>query len=190
VDTDRRVVLLDDAGNAIGDAPRDAVHTAETPLHLAFSCYLLNSEGRVLLTRRALTKRTWPGVWTNSFCGHPAPGESMEHAVRRHARDELGVPLDSLTLQLPDFRYRAVDAGGIVENELCPVFIATVGAPIQANPEEVAEWAWVDPRDLVSATRSLPHVFSPWAVRQLPQLADALVAASSIAASAATAVRA
>ena len=91
VKTQELVVLLDDAGRSIGTAPKSQVHHGGTPLHLAFSCYLFDDAGRVLLTRRALDKRAFPGIWTNSFCGHPAPGESLDDAVVRRARDELGV---------------------------------------------------------------------------------------------------
>src|SRR5690606_24486479 len=98
------VVLLDDAGTPIGTADKSAVHTAETPLHLAFSCHVSDAEGRMLVTRRALTKATWPGVWTNAFCGHPAPGEAMVEAIARRARLELGIDLEQLEVLLPDFR--------------------------------------------------------------------------------------
>ena len=174
MNTDSRVVLLDESGAAIGTANKATVHTRETPLHLAFSCYLFDAEGRVLLTRRSLAKRTWPGVWTNSFCGHPAPGEDMADALRRHARFELGVELGELAEVLPGFRYSARDASGLLENEVCPVYVARSGEAIQANPAEVAEWVWVEPAALVAAAAATPRVFSPWSILQISQLGDRL----------------
>ena len=174
---DNRVVLLDRDGNAIGTAGKANVHTKDTPLHLAFSCYLYDADGRVLLTRRSLAKRTWPGVWTNSFCGHPAPGEDMESAIRRHARLELGVDVADLVEVLPTFRYSARDASGLLENEVCPVFTARTVEAISANPAEVAEWVWVEPASLVAAVDATPRVFSPWSVLQVGQLRDRLAGA-------------
>src|SRR5690606_30977685 len=118
------VVLLDDEGNEIGTAPKSSVHGTDTALHLAFSCHVMRADGRLLVTRRALGKKTWPGVWTNSFCGHPRPAEPLLRAVHRRAEYELGLTLDDIELALPLFRYRATDASGIVEHELCPVYIA------------------------------------------------------------------
>ena len=168
------VVLLDEDGMPIGRADRMQVHSTTTPLHLAFSTYVFNAHGEVLVTRRALAKKTWPGVWTNSCCGHPKPGESLEDAARRRIREELGLNVGPLVSLLPDFRYRAVDASGIVENEICPVFAAFVPdeQPI-ANPDEVSEWAWVPWENLSAAITATPHVYSPWAALQVPQIASA-----------------
>ena len=161
------VSLLDNDGTPIGVADKQLVHTTDTPLHLAFSCHVFNEAGEVLITRRALGKLTWPGVWTNSFCGHPAPGEDMDAAVHRRAAAELGASLVSLELVLPDFRYRAVDASGIVENEVCPVYRAVLSGSLEPNPDEVAEYAWASPPSLRAAVTATPFVFSPWIVLQL-----------------------
>lgn len=166
------VVLVDDAGNAVGTAPKATVHTTDTPLHLAFSCHVTNANGEVLITRRALSKKTWPGVWTNSFCGHPGPDESMDDAIRRRARQELGLDIRDIRVALPDFRYRAVDASGIVENEICPVFAATAVGEPQPSPDEVCEWRWVNPDNLRAAIEGAPFAFSPWLVWQHEQLIE------------------
>jgi isopentenyl-diphosphate delta-isomerase len=164
------VVLLDGSNNPIGTAPKATVHTDDTPLHLAFSCHVFAADGRVLVTRRALDKKAWPGVWTNSVCGHPGPGEEMAAAVRRRATYELGLQVESLGLVLPDFSYRAVDASGIVENEFCPVYFARAVADPSPVPSEVAEYQWVNPEDLESAVAATPWAFSPWMVWQLERL--------------------
>lgn len=165
-----RVVLVSDEGTPIGVAEKATVHGTDTPLHLAFSCHVFDEEGRILVTRRALGKRTWPGVWTNSFCGHPAPGETLEDAVIRRAGHELGIALEGLTLAVGDFRYRSRDASGIVENEICPVFTAMTRDDIAAHPDEVMEWEWVNPKQLITAVNAAPWAFSPWLTLQLPLL--------------------
>jgi len=164
------VVLLSPEGVEIGTASKAAVHGPDTPLHLAFSCYLRDDDGRILMTRRALTKRTWPGVWTNSFCGHPGPGEAVVDAVRRHALLELGADFVDLELELPLFRYRAVDPSGVVEHEICPVYSARLASPLRPSPAEVMDHAWVEPMELVAATRATPWAFSPWLVLQVELL--------------------
>lgn len=170
-DPDELVILLDDGGAPIGTAEKATVHGADTPLHLAFSCHLRDADGRLLVTRRALSKRTWPGVWTNSFCGHPSPGEDLAEALARRALEELGVTVSDVRLALPDFRYRAVDAGGVVENEICPVYTAVTLDDVQPDPDEVAEFRWIDAADLEVAASMAPWAFSPWLNLQLAELA-------------------
>jgi len=160
------VVLLDDAGHAIGTAAKAEVHGPDTPLHLAFSCYGFDADGRMLLTRRSLAKRTWPGVWTNACCGHPTPGEDLEDAVVRRVRRELGVEPRDLRLVLPEFRYRAVAPDGTVEHEVCPVFVAELPTMLAPDPDEVLEWAWVAPTAFLELAETAPFLLSPWSVLQ------------------------
>ncbi|MEO8908123.1 MAG: isopentenyl-diphosphate Delta-isomerase, partial [Microbacteriaceae bacterium] len=143
-----------------------AVHGPQTPLHLAFSCYVLNRDGEVLVTRRALVKATWPGVWSNSFCGHPRPAEPVLAAVRRRADYEMGLELTEVELALPIFRYRATDSSGVVENEICPIYLASTTMQPVLHPGEVMDHAWVDPISLGQSIRLTPWVFSPWLVLQ------------------------
>lgn len=163
------VVLLSDDGSPIGTADKARVHTAETPLHLAFSCHVFRESGELLVTRRALSKATWPGVWTNSFCGHPAPGEAVEDAISRRAEHELGVGVRDIEVVLPNFRYRATDASGIVENEICPVYRAVVTGDVQPRATEVGEYAWVEPAKFAAAVAAAPYAFSPWVRLQVAE---------------------
>ncbi|GAA4194770.1 isopentenyl-diphosphate Delta-isomerase [Microbacterium oryzae] len=165
-----RVVLLDDEGRSVGAAPKATVHTESTPLHLAFSCHVLDPRGRVLLSRRALSKRTWPGTWTNAFCGHPSPFEAIPAALERRAKEELGLVLRDVRLVLPDFRYRAVDASGMVENEVCPVYFAIADDQPAPAPDEAMDVRWVDADDLATALDAAPWAFSPWLVLQAREL--------------------
>jgi isopentenyl-diphosphate delta-isomerase type 1 len=167
------VVLLSEAHEPIGEVPRSSVHSRTTPLHLAFSVHVFDDTGKTLTTRRSLTKGTWPGVWTNTCCGHPRPGESIPAAIRRRLHDELGLAIGDLECVLPDFAYRATDANGIVENEVCPVFAARVvhpSAPLLPNPDEVLDWRWARWLDVTEAARRTPFIFSPWAVLQMAEL--------------------
>ncbi|GAA4399235.1 hypothetical protein GCM10023168_06250 [Fodinibacter luteus] len=169
--SDDPVVLLDDTGSPVGQAPKSAIHHDDTPLHLAFSCYVLDPAGRLLVTTRAASKPSFPGVVTNTVCGHPRPGEDLAEAVRRRARSELGVEVHDLRLVLPGFRYRA-EMNGLVEHELCPVFVGWAdGDAVAPDPAEVDDVQWVpweEFRDDVLAGR---RTVSPWATEQVPLLA-------------------
>ncbi|RFU37062.1 isopentenyl-diphosphate Delta-isomerase [Actinomadura logoneensis] len=163
------IVLLNTADEAVGTAPKLASHHRDTPYHLAFSCYVVDPDGRVLITRRALGKKTFPGVWTGSCCGHPAPREGLRDAVRRRLATELGLVPDTITSILPGFRYRAAAADGTLEHERCPVVRATVTdtttVPAPDEVEEARWWTW--PECLKLAER--PEA-SPWYRLQLAEL--------------------
>jgi isopentenyl-diphosphate Delta-isomerase len=164
------VVLVDEAGFARGTAAKASVHHARTPLHLAFSAYLFNRAGQFLLTRRAESKPTWPGVWTNTCCGHPLPGEPLADSVHRRLGQELGIGASDLVLVLPRFRYQARMANGVVENEVCPVYAAYSDATPTPDQAEVAEVSWVDWGQFCDAVRTGRQPISPWCAMQLPEL--------------------
>lgn len=166
------VVLLDGAGQPVGTAPKAEVHGTGTPLHLAFSCYVFNPAGQLLVTRRALHKQAWPGVWSNSCCGHPAPEEAGEAAVHRRVREELGISLSDVRARLPEFRYRATDATGTVENELCPVYTAVTTDQPRPDPGEIVDWTWTDWPEFVRLAEQTPWAISPWAAEQACLLAN------------------
>ncbi|HEY3604392.1 MAG TPA: isopentenyl-diphosphate Delta-isomerase [Sporichthyaceae bacterium] len=164
-----QVVLLDPAGAPIGVADKAAVHGETTPYHLAFSCYVFDAAGRFLVSQRAIAKATFPGLWTNSCCGHPAPGEAPQDAVRRRLWHELSLRPTRLVLALPDFSYRASFLG-VEEHELCPVFLAAVDTEPTLDPTEVEAtqwWAW--PR-FVTAALAPDSDISPWARDQVRRL--------------------
>ncbi len=168
--SDDHVVLVDATGAPTGTAPKSSVHHDATPLHLAFSCYVVDDAGRLLVTTRAASKPSFPGVVTNTVCGHPRPGEPLDDAVRRRARSELGVEVTDLRLVLPRFRYRA-QGGHVVENELCPVFVARAAGPeTSADPEEVDDLAWVPWHEFSADVLAGRRPVSPWCVDQVPQL--------------------
>lgn len=173
-----RVVLLDDAGHAMGSLPKASTHTADTPLHLAFSCYVFDDDGSFLTARRALTKKVWPGVWSNSVCGHPAPQESFEDAIARRLRYELGMTVRDVEVVLAEHLYRAPPFGGIVEYEFCPVFAARRASVPEPNPIEVSACAWMDWEEFARrADEDADDVWSWWCKNQLRELrANPLIA--------------
>ena len=151
------VILVNDQGMVIGTQEKYAAHTAHTPLHLAFSSWLFNARGECLVTRRALSKKAWPGVWTNSVCGHPQSGEKTEQAIIRRCRFEVGAEIANITPIAAEFRYREADPSGIVENEICPVFAARVTSEALFRALDAAPWS-----------------FSPWMVQEATVARDAL----------------
>jgi isopentenyl-diphosphate delta-isomerase type 1 len=164
------VVLVDEQNRPIGTAPKATVHGAATPLHRGVSVFLFDGAGRLLLQQRALGKRTWPGVWSNTCCGHPAPGESVEDAARRRLRDELGLEAADLRVSLPDYRYRA-ERDGVVENEICPVLTGRVLGTPDPRRAEVEALRWVDWGEFIAECERFPERYSPWCVEETRLLA-------------------
>jgi len=166
-----QVVLVDDQGKPIGTAAKRTVHHSHTPLHLAFSCYVFNKNGELLVTRRAENKKVWPGVWTNSVCGHPAPNERMVAAIKRRLDHELGMKARNFEAILPKYRYTTPPFYGIIENEFCPVYFARTSDEPNPNPKEVADFRWTTWDRFVEATAADSNEeYSWWCKDQIKQL--------------------
>lgn len=165
-------MLVDEDGEPTGTAEKRSSHHADTPLHLGFSCYVFDDDGRFLATRRSATKAVWPGVWTNSVCGHPAPGESFTAAIERRLAYELGMTARDIEVVVPDYTYRTPPFRGIVEHEFCPVFVARAEGGPRPNPVEVDAYRWMRWQDFVhAALADTADVFSWWCKNQLGRLA-------------------
>ncbi|MFG2292653.1 isopentenyl-diphosphate Delta-isomerase [Streptomyces sp. NPDC048603] len=152
--------LVDEAGRTIGTAEKLAAHQAPGQLHRAFSVFLFDGQGRLLLQQRALGKYHSPGVWSNTCCGHPYPGESPFAAAARRTYEELGVS-PSLLAEAGTVRYNHPDpASGLVEQEYNHLFVGLAQAALRPDPEEVGDTAFVTPEEL--AKRHAEQPFSAW----------------------------
>jgi isopentenyl-diphosphate delta-isomerase len=155
------LILVDGSDRDIGRLSKAQCHEGSGILHRAFSLFIFNDVGELLIQQRAASKRLWPLYWSNSCCSHPRSGESMEVAVQRRLCEELGVncPLQFLF----KFEYQAqFDATGS-EHELCSVFIGRCAGPIVINPLEILAWRWVRPEILhAELTAYGGATFTPW----------------------------
>ncbi|MDN3294086.1 isopentenyl-diphosphate Delta-isomerase [Streptomyces ficellus] len=163
-----RVELVDPEGRSVGHTTVHEAHFGTAGLlHRAFSVMLVNERAEVLLQRRSATKRRFPGLWSNTCCGHPAPGQTPLEAARGRLVEELGIRVD--TLRTGDaFRYRAEDPGtGYVEHEYDHVLVGDYeGDPPAVDPAEVSEVAWRPLEDVLRELRGPgAAAFTPWFVQ-------------------------
>jgi len=159
------VILVDEQNNVLGTADKSTVHTTDTPLHRAFSCFVFNVKGQLLLTQRAKSKKTFPGIWTNTVCGHPALDEKEEDAARRRLKQELGIDVENIVFVAP-YRYKFADSNGTVENEICPIYVAHSDMDPQHNPDEIEAWRWMDWNEFLNDVKVNPTLYSPWCVEE------------------------
>lgn len=171
------ICYVDETGRRTGETSEKlSAHTADTKRHLAFSIFLFDTNRRVLVTRRAAHKKVWPGVLTNSCCGHPGPGELIEDAIRRRCAYELGIEeVSDIICFAPDFTYISPLYNGIIENEFCPVYGGIIdAASVLPNPDEVSDAFWMEWQGWKDALNSRPEEYSFWC-KQETLLIDARV---------------
>jgi isopentenyl-diphosphate delta-isomerase len=154
-----RVVLVDHNDISIGTAPKLDAHV-DALLHRAFSVFVFNQTGHVLLQRRAEAKYHSAGLWSNTCCSHPYPDESTIAAAGRRLREEMGFECGLRSAF--SFVYRADVGNGLVEHEYDHVFIGFSDVIPLPDPAEVAEWKWMTPRELTAELRLHPGRYTYW----------------------------
>lgn len=155
-----RLILVDAADREIGHASKADAHSGKGILHRAFSLFVFNSAGELLLQQRAAGKPLWPEYWANSCCSHPRGGEDMDTATQRRLREELGFncPLEFIY----KFQYHAEFSDAGSETELCWVYVGTSDTPVQVNDTEIAAWRYVKPDMLDREIAESPERLTPW----------------------------
>ena len=154
------LILVDDEDREIGFFPKAECHEGQGLLHRAFSVFLFNADGDLLLQKRSAQKPLWPLYWSNSCCSHPRESESVEEAGRRRIFEELHLECDVQFLY--KFKYQASFGDLGSEHELCHVFVGYTNDEIVAHPEEIAEWRYVSPADLTREIAADESRFTPW----------------------------
>ena len=154
-----QVILVDELDNEIGTKEKMQAHR-EALLHRAFSVFIFNKKGELLLQRRALNKYHSPGLWTNTCCSHPRPNEPLMDAAKRRLVEEMGFDCD-LFYQF-NFIYKASLDQGMTEHELDHVYFGTYEGEFNLNPDEVAECKFISMSELEISIKEQPQLYTEW----------------------------
>lgn len=157
--TSNQVILVDSDDNPLGTMEKMEAHR-KAELHRAVSVFIVNKRGEWLLQQRAFHKYHSAGLWTNSCCTHPFPGESNEMAAKRRLREEMGIECD-LT-KVFDFIYREKLEDDLTEHEFDHVFVGITEDSPKPNPEEVADWKRMNYKILTEELSLHPNLFTVW----------------------------
>ena len=166
--SDEHVVLVDARDVPCGVAEKQAAHRLGLR-HRAFSVFLFDDSGRLLLQRRAESKYHSGGLWTNSCCGHPRPDERIVEAAERRLREELR--LDVRLTRVLRFEYRAEVGAGLIEHEVDHVLVGRCSLDPRPDPAEASAWRWLAPSAALHDARSFPELYTPWFEPALSRLA-------------------
>ena len=154
-----QLILVNDNNEAVGVGEKLQIHQ-DGLLHRAFSVFILNADKELLLQRRALAKYHSAGLWSNTCCGHPRPGEQVVSAARRRLKTEMG--LDCRLKEIGSLIYRAEVGNGLVEHEFDHILIGQADLDPILNPAEAIGWQWMGLKTLEAGLRDSPQVYTRW----------------------------
>jgi len=164
------LILVDSEDNEIGYASKARCHNGEGVLHRAFSLFLFNEAGEMLLQQRGGDKRLWPGYWSNSCCSHPRRGESMDIATARRLSDELNI--ETKLEYVYRFIYQAGFGGEGSEHELCHVYLGRTPTDVHPNDSEIAAVRFLSPATLDREMGEHAREFTPWFLKEWQELKE------------------
>jgi isopentenyl-diphosphate delta-isomerase len=155
-----KVILVDEKDNEIGTEEKLKAHQDGGKLHRAFSVFVFNDKGEMMLQKRAKSKYHFGGLWTNTCCSHPQPGETAEETAHKKLQQEMG--FDTRLVEAFTFIYKAEHENGLTEHELDHVLIGIFNGEPKPNPEEADEWKWISKEDLQKDVKENPDNYTPW----------------------------
>ena len=156
-----RVILVDKLDQPIGVVEKLRAHLDGGRLHRAFSIFIYNTKGHLLLQRRAAGKYHFAGLWSNTCCSHPKQDEPLLETARRRLRFEFG--FDAPLTEVGSFIYKAVDeTSDCTEHEYDHVLVGRYDGNPQPNPDEIDAWEWVDVEELRRTIEKQPEAYTPW----------------------------
>ncbi len=158
------LILVDESDRVVGHLSKGACHDGEGVLHRAFSLFVFNRAGNLLLQQRSAEKRLWPLFWSNTCCSHPRAGETMDEAIHRRLSQEFGMASELEFLF--KFQYQAAYEDKGSEHEMCWVYIGVTDDEATPNRTEVADNRWVTPAELDDEMSDAPEQFTPWFVME------------------------
>jgi isopentenyl-diphosphate Delta-isomerase len=164
---EKEVILVDESDEAIGAMEKMEAHRHGV-LHRAFSVFIFNSNGQMLLQQRADTKYHSAGLWTNACCSHPAPGEEIKSAAEKRLQEELGFKAEIKPAF--DFIYKVSFDNGLTEHEYDHVFVGYYDGEIKPDEDEVKEWKFMGMDDLAREMEREPDTFTSWFQIAFPKL--------------------
>lgn len=161
------VILVDDNDAQVGTMEKMEAHV-KAMMHRAFSIFIFNDKGEMLLQQRALSKYHSAGLWTNACCSHPRPGEPTAKAANRRLQEELGF---STTLEKAfDFTYNAPFDNGLTEYEFDHVFVGYYGGQVMPNGHEVKDYCFKTMTDIQESLRDYPSKYTAWFHLAFPKI--------------------
>ena len=166
---EEKVILVNESDEPIGLMPKLEAHE-KALLHRAFSVFIFDPAGRLLLQRRASAKYHSGGLWSNTCCGHPRPGEDRRDAARRRLKEEMGI--ECLLAEAFSFIYRAALPGGLTEHEYDYVFFGSHDGEPVLDSAEAQDWKWMDLERLRADLQASPHAYTFWLAACLDRVID------------------